>query len=345
MIVRIHIKFLIVFIIFLISIESKTQQLPQYSQYMFNPYLVNPAVAGSSDYFHLNSGFRYQWLGVDGSPVTFYMSGHGHVGKEHPRLRGIHKNQNSWHHGLGFIAFADKSGGTGNNYIFNTYKFGITYAYDMSITKQTRISFGASLGITQIGIDGAAARFSEGSSSIVFNTIGNLVFPDANAGIFIYNKLWYAGVSNYQLFAQRLRSTPFSDPTGVNQLARQYYVTGGGVLRLLRDPVIDMIPSTLIKISENVLPAPISADFNVKITFKQIKWEDDHLIWGGFSYRTQEGLVFMAGFRFNKRYEFGYSYDYTLSQLQARSRGSHEFMIGYRIVPKQRVLSPSDFWY
>lgn len=312
---------------------------------MFNPYLINPAVAGSSDLYHLNAGYRRQWVGVDGAPVTFYVSGHGHVGKEHPRLRSIHMNQNSWHHGLGFLAFADKTGGTGNKFIFNTYKFMITYAYDMSINKELRVSFGASLGITQVGVDAEGARFVEGISPVVFNSIGNLVFPDANAGIFMYHKLWYAGISNYQLFAQRLKSTPFSDPTGVNQLSRQYFINAGGLLRLLRDPVIDMIPSTLIKVSENVSSAPISADFNMKINFKQIRWEDDHAIWGGFSYRTQEGLVFMAGMRINKRYEFCYSYDYTLSTLQARSRGSHEIMIGYRIVPSQRILSPSDFWY
>jgi len=324
---------------------AEAQQLPQYSQYMFNPYLINPAVAGSSDYYHLNAGFRRQWIGVDGSPVTFYFSGHGHVGKEHARLRWIHKNQNSWHHGLGFLAYADKTGGTGNRYIFNTYKFAVTYAYDMSISRTLRVSFGASLGITQIGIDGSGARFNESLSPVVFNSVPNLVFPDANLGVFLYHKLWFVGVSNYQLFAQRLRNTPYSDPTGQNQLARQYFINTGGLLRLLRDPVIDMIPSTLIKLSENVSPAPISADFNIKINFKQIKWGDNHLIWGGFSYRTQEGLVFLAGFRVSKHYEICYSYDYVLNYLQASTRGTHEFMVGYRIVPKQRVLSPSDFWY
>jgi type IX secretion system PorP/SprF family membrane protein len=331
-------------IILLVCQNIFCQQLPEYSQYMFNMYLINPAVAGTSDYYHLNAGYRNQYIGIPGAPTTIYFSGHGHVGKEHPRLRGIHMKQNSWHHGLGFLATADQMGGTNENKIFGNYKFQVTYSYDMTLAKDLRISFGASIGIQSIQINGQGGVFSNGTSPIVFNSVSNFVAPDLNAGIFLYHKLFYFGAASFQLIRHKYTYTPYAESTQGNYLERHYIFSGGLVLRLLRDPEIDMIPSVVLRVTENVKPAPFSVDFNVKITFKQLLWKDNHLIWGGFSWRTQDGLVFMMGCRFNKRFEIGYAYDLILSPLQRGTSGSHELMVGYRIVPNQRILSPSDFW-
>ena len=46
-------KIILVFILFLFVEESKSQQLPIFSQYMFNDYVINPGVAGTLDYIPL----------------------------------------------------------------------------------------------------------------------------------------------------------------------------------------------------------------------------------------------------------------------------------------------------
>jgi type IX secretion system PorP/SprF family membrane protein len=59
----------------------QAQQLPQLSQYQFNDYVFNPAVAGSRPFFELRSGHRYQWVGIQDSPRTFTLSGTTPLGK------------------------------------------------------------------------------------------------------------------------------------------------------------------------------------------------------------------------------------------------------------------------
>ena len=58
------------------------QQLPFTSQYMFNDYLINPAVGGSLDHMPITLSVRSQWAGLEGSPKTQFFSAHSKLGKK-----------------------------------------------------------------------------------------------------------------------------------------------------------------------------------------------------------------------------------------------------------------------
>ena len=60
-------KIILVFVLFLFTQESKSQQLPIFSQYMFNDYVINPGVAGTLDYIPLRMTYRNQWTGFTGA--------------------------------------------------------------------------------------------------------------------------------------------------------------------------------------------------------------------------------------------------------------------------------------
>jgi type IX secretion system PorP/SprF family membrane protein len=55
-------------------VRLSAQQLPQYSQYMMNKFLINPAVAGSEGYTAFNLTAREQWIGFEDSPRTYALS-------------------------------------------------------------------------------------------------------------------------------------------------------------------------------------------------------------------------------------------------------------------------------
>ena len=63
-----------ILIVFLICTISYGQQLPIYSQYLYNKYLLNPAVAGSDGYTSVSLTAREQWVGYSGAPRTFSVS-------------------------------------------------------------------------------------------------------------------------------------------------------------------------------------------------------------------------------------------------------------------------------
>jgi hypothetical protein len=46
------------------------QQLPQYTQYMFNDFVINPAVAGVHNHYQIRTNHRFQWVGLVDPPMT-----------------------------------------------------------------------------------------------------------------------------------------------------------------------------------------------------------------------------------------------------------------------------------
>ncbi|MDX2189660.1 MAG: type IX secretion system membrane protein PorP/SprF [Bacteroidota bacterium] len=320
--------------IFLILTGIKAQQIPFYSQYMLNPYIINPAFAGTTELYNIGASYRYQWVGVNDAPSSFYLSGNGHVGKDHPLQRRRHMKQNDWHNGIGFIISSEQTGP-----IITTNNVMVSYAYDTPLTDDIRLSFGLSAGIQQFMVNGNNAELRD--KSIPVSSFSRLL-PNGNAGLWLYHNLWFAGVSAQNLFSNKIEDRFFAERTGTNRLVRHYYANVGGVFNLLPDPRIDAIPSIVVKYTETVnLP---SFDINIKLKYKEIAWKDKHLFWLGVSYRNEQGLIFLAGGRFNENYEVGYAYDLTLGYLNPVSKGSHEIYVNYRIVPKVRVISPSDYW-
>ena len=326
--------FFLTIIIFACNFGILAQQVPFFTQYMMNPYVYNPAFAGTIYHYQLNASYRYQWVGVEDSPVSFYVSGHGHVGKDHPFQRRRHMNQNDWHNGVGFIVSTDQTGP-----IIRRNTVMISYAYDMPLGKITRLSFGISAGMRQFQVDGNKAIARDASVEI---SSPSVLLPDASAGLWLYHDLFFVGISATQLFMNKIDARIFPVETGTNRLFQHYFVTAGAVINLLPDPRIDAIPSVAVKQVE-FYKKP-SVDFNMKLKYRQLAWKERHAIWMGTSYRNEQGLSFMVGGKFNDQFDVGFAYDLTLSYMSNVSRGSHEIFLGYQIHPKVRVMSPSDYW-
>src|SRR6201996_9660013 len=106
---------------------SMAQQLPQYTQYVFNNFLLNPAVAGIENYTDAKLGYRSQWTGLEGAPVTSFISVNAPLGQDFvngdatasPAYGGVNPSSRSYtqnyqaaepHHGIGFTVVTDKAG-------------------------------------------------------------------------------------------------------------------------------------------------------------------------------------------------------------------------------------------
>src|SRR5690606_14980493 len=94
--------------------------------------------------------------------------------------------------------------------------------------------------------------------------------------------------------------------SGSAQLEPHYFLTGGYRIRLNRE--LAFIPSTLVRYYPGT---KLSADFTGKINYMD-------LLWAGVSYRAAEAFVFLVGFSYANKVDFGYSYD-----LSASSRNKY----------------------
>ena len=137
------------------------QQLPLYSQYLYNRFLINPAVAGSDGYSSLNLTAREQWVGYSGAPRTFSFSGQtrilkrGHVIRSKGSDRTVFRPQTDGKVGLGGYVFSDRNG------LIRRTGFQASYAYHMWVQSNTQVSMGLAFTGYHFKIDEDEIRFED----------------------------------------------------------------------------------------------------------------------------------------------------------------------------------------
>jgi type IX secretion system PorP/SprF family membrane protein len=303
----------ILFIYLVIFSTTNAQQVPLYSQYMMNGFLLNPAVAGSEGYAAVNLTAREQWLGLKNAPKTHALSAQTRILKNSYISKGsnvkVHQKMGSRSGkvGIGAYVFNDKNGPIDRTGIQ------LSYAYHIRM-KQSQLSFGLSAVGYQFSVNVDKIRFEE-EDQFWQNAQKSIFIPDANVGVYYSAPKIFCGLSVSQLFqsALRLGEKGYAE----YKMKRYYYLTGGYDINV--NDFFTIEPSILFKTTENFI---WQADLNTKFIFNEEYW-------AGISYRTGGALIFMGGVRVDK-YFFGYAFDYTLSSIMKHSYGSHEFMVVIR---------------
>ena len=283
-----------------IGLNSNAQQLPQYSQYLFNQYAINPAVAGTKPYYDVRSNNRYQWIGITDAPRTYTIS-----------LNGPSKNQKM---GFGGLIYTDIVG--------PTRRIGgqISYAYNIKITEKIKTSFGVSAGLSQWLVDGSKINLNNNNDAVLSGGLQSAIVPDAKFGIYVYEGTkWYFGVSAPNLLQSKLFFFNYQAQT-LSQLEDHYFVNGAYKFDLGED--FQLEPSFMVKY---VRPAPLKIDATVRAIYK-------NTIWLGGGFRTNDAFFGMIGYMHKNNLSIGYSYDFTSTNLKHYSAGTHELMLGIKFV-------------
>ncbi len=331
------------------------QQAAQYTQYMVNPYLMNPALSSVEDMIDIKTGYRSQWVGfkqnyVDENqtsivtspttvaPRTMYLSGHAPIGKPHMARHFVSEAQN-WF-GVGGKVVYDQTGPStwGSYMVSGTYNMGIIKPKSSGVNKYggLRMSAGMFIGFQQYSLDWDKLNFANdlGEPLRGANT-GNVTqfMPDASLGIWLYNEKVFFGLSGDHIFGNKINYPITNDVRNQNgTLARHYFATGG--INYSVNNQLTWSPSVLMKFTTN---APLSIDFNNKIVY-----EDNYFI--GLSYRHLDAISVLVGAVLNDDYEFAYSYDFTTTDIRTfgNAAATHEITLGYRIQFKPIEINPVD---
>lgn len=325
----------------LVAITGWAQQRPQYTQYIFNNYLINPAITGIENYTDIKAGYRNQWTGLDGAPVTMYFTAHTPLGNkfiqgdpmsqpangEDPMSRSYVQDYQAApaHHGVGFSVVSDKAGPiTQSNY-------DITYAYHLGLSSNLNLSVGVSAGLANINLNTSQITLENALDPAIANGNTNQFKPDLGLGIWAYSATYFIGVSAQQVLPQTLY---FSSNSTYNQskTVPHYFVTAGVKLFLAED--VTLLPSVMFKY---VKPVPSTFDLNLKMAFQD-------KFWIGGSYRRNDAFAAMAGINVGSFLNLGYAYDFTTSNLNTVSNGTHEIILGVMLNNAYKVICPRRFW-
>ena len=156
-----------------ISATVWSGQDPLYTQFMTNPYVINPALTGTYPYYQIISNNRIQWVGMTGAPITNTLSMYGPM-KSQPM-------------GVGGYIMSDIVGEAESKISFNA-----TYAYNYAILEDLKISMGLMLGVMQHKIDGSKLRIEENvDQAFKQGEAYSNVKPDASVGLYVYSSTKY----------------------------------------------------------------------------------------------------------------------------------------------------------
>ncbi|ARS34162.1 PorP/SprF family type IX secretion system membrane protein [Pontibacter actiniarum] len=313
------------------------QQLPQHTQYVQNNFLLNPAVAGIESYVDLRSGYRSQWVGLEGAPSSFYASVHTPLNKHdrnapqrHMRgnnaAAGANKNNRFHlkpHHGLGAVAQMDKAG------LLRTFSLNLSYAYHLPLTSSLNLSGGVTAGLTQYRLKKEDLNLVTPNDPFLAGEFGSMNKADLGLGLWLYSSNFYVGISGLQLLRSETSKSE-GDPRAT--LQKHYYATGG--IRIRASALVTLTPSVMVKVAENGLSM---VDLNTKLTYAR-------RFWVGGSYRHHDALTGTVGIYVNHLLDVSYSQDITTSDLNKVSANSHEVVLGIKLNNPQKVVCPQWIW-
>jgi len=284
------------------------QQLPQFTQYMFNTVSINPAYAGSRETLSIVGLHRSQWVGLEGAPTTQTLAMHTPL-----------RNENI---GLGLSFINDELGYQNFSYLYGDF------SYTIHTSANTKLSFGIKAGFTSYSLD-AAFRASESTDPVIYGYEDRWK-PNIGAGVYWHSERWYIGLSS-----PRILNTDYTGTDDYEALERQsYYLTGGYVFDLSQN--VKFKPAALIKATNG---APLSFDVTANFLFNEV-------FWIGAAYRINEragALGGIADFQISKQLRVGYAYEYPISDLRPYTSGTHEVLLMFELFNVKRVKSPRYF--
>ena len=300
-------KKLSIIAVLLLAFQMYGQQDPQYTQYMYNMNIMNPAYAGSRENLSFGLLYRTQWTGIDGAPKTGTFFGHSPVGNNL---------------GLGLSLIADQIGPVKETNVY------ADVSYTLKLGGEHRLAFGVKAGATFHDI-GLVDLDVVDEDDPFFNQNINKTTPNIGAGFFYYTNKYYFAVS-----VPNLLSSVHLDANGfkIGSETQHYFVTGGYVFDL--SPNTELKPSFMVK---SAFDAPTSFDVNLNARFFK-KFEI------GASYRLDDSFSGLINFALSPAVRVGYAYDAVTSDIKAYAPASHEVFLLFDLnFPKRVSRSPRYF--
>lgn len=294
--------------------QSIAQQEAMYSHYMFNTNSINPAYAGSRDALSFTALGRFQWVGMEGAPITQTLNVHTPIAA---------KNL-----GVGLNVTNDKIGP------MNTTSLYVDLAYRLKLTENTRLCFGVKGGFNNMTADWSQLTLNDQNDVSFAANMRSKLFPNTGAGIYLQSPKYYVGFSVPKVLNNRFYGSDTNTMVNTATEHRHYYGIAGAAFELNANLVLK--PSILMKWVQN---APMQLDINTMLQC----YEKFNV---GAMYRLGDGLGGMVGFMPNEQFMISYSYDWS-TQLTSGvyNGGSHEIMLRYELMYQKegRIKSPRYF--
>jgi type IX secretion system PorP/SprF family membrane protein len=293
------------------GLSAFAQQEPQYTQYMYNTLTVNPGYTGSPGVLQANLLHRSQWVGISGAPQTQAFSIHSPWSQYYEQI------------GVGLSVVNDRLGPSDEVYA------DANFSYSLKMGEESKLAFGLKAGVRVLSVDWSRGRYYQEGDPLLNTNINNKINPTIGAGLYYYTDNWYAGIS-VPNFIQNNYYDDVQETVMADRL--HYYVIGGYVFTLNEN--LKFKPAVLGKV---VSGAPITVDASANFLIQDV-------VTLGAAYRWDDAVSGLIGIQVTRNFFVGYSYDYSVTDLQKYNNGSHEFMVRFELAPKTNRIKSVRFF-
>jgi type IX secretion system PorP/SprF family membrane protein len=287
----------------IVGLKGFSQQNSQYTQYMYNMPVINPAYSGSSGVPVVRVAGRTQWVNVLGAPRTASFSIDAPVG------RSV---------GLGFSVIHDRVGPVRENIVSGDF------SYTIFTGGEGRLAFGLKGGIRSFNI-GILTTIDPDPINVPIDRVSAII----GAGVFYYTDKFYAGFSSPNLLKTKYDNRDIAVITDANESA-PFYLTTGYVFDITEN--IKLKPSTMLKMASD---SPLSIDISTNLLI-------NNNLEFGLSYRIDDSLAAMVGIQASEKLRIGYAFEYSTSNFGRFNSGTHELLLIYKF-NRRDMKSPRFF--
>ncbi|WP_420581481.1 type IX secretion system membrane protein PorP/SprF [Reichenbachiella sp.] len=267
-----------------------------YSQFFMNPYVINPAYAGSTGYTTVFGVHRQQWMGLEGAPA------YSHISFSTPLENNI---------SFGAMAFNN------NENAIKTSGAKVTGGYLLEIDRKQFIRFGMSIGggytnyDVDAGVDPTLLALS--NTSFLMADIGvSYYYENFNVALSVPNLIG-RNVVDANAFSD-IKVEPYKDLT--LQANYRHFVN--------RDLSIE--PHLIYRFSvENLSQYEAAVIAHI-----------GHVVWAGLNYRQDYGAGALFGIKIQEKGAIGFAYEYGKSELDGATSGTFEVSLGLQIGDKKK---------
>ena len=283
------------------------QQVVMFNHYFYKPMINNPAYTGIDEAPNVMLINHTQWTGIKGGPQYNILSFDGRL---------INKNT-----GLGVTVISDKKG------INNRIGGNIFYSYKVRFKNKINLQLGLSAGVLNQSIDYSKAIVENQNDPSLFSNTQNKTSFDANVGLAFIYKDFDFGLAVPQIANNKISYLSNNDTRTFYTQSRHYMGSLKYKFLLSKAKVISITPQVLTRYLPNT---PMQYDVNAKVD-----WQNK--VWLGVTYKNNYALGLNLGVVLYKRLIIGYSYDYVLGNLNKNVGLSHEIMLNFKFIKKEKT--------
>ena len=298
---KLKITLIVLLPLLLVGVVQDTfgQQEPQFTQYMYNTQVINPAYAGSRGSLAVFGLYRTQWVGLDGAPKTANFSINSPIG-----VRGV---------GVGLGVMNDQIGPQESTQVTAD----ISYTVQLN-DRGLQLAFGMKGGVNMMDIDGEKLNWYDPNDPSYHFIVRHTSKPVIGAGFFLYDENWYVGLSTPNFL-----TTSYYDDVKVSvyNSKAHFYLSGGYVFNISDN--FKLKPAAILKM---VSGAPLSGDVSLNALFA-----DTFTVGAGYRWDANSTLNGMAGFQITNQLMVGYAYDFQTGNLSHYNSGSHEIFLRFEL--------------